>query len=477
MARYTLNVSEICGVITGQDVNEVTGNAFDYFEEIIDDAIPFIFSQRLDVYDNAEDRQELFRKILEHYWEYEIGAMTPADFIRRLNRKLREVMPYYNQLYATEKVKFDPLIDVDYTKVGQSHESGENSGTLQSDVAHTGKDQDNTAHRGHDDTTLTKSGADTVESSTDFNTERATSEKTILDGETSNTQQTTDVKTVITDKDGTLNNTTTVNDKTETTSETETANTSATTSKTETDNITTDNGSTGKTGSHSATIQDVAGGTAYDYYNDTPQGMTAGLDSGYLSHYEKHTKSGPTNTRTDTGTTSENTTVNNKNVLDGETKGTSNTTENGSSGTDSTVTLTGKTIAAGTSTEDTTESTNDKVNISGATTTDNITTVAGSTTGEDTTEGTTTTTYGNTTEGTTVLNSDYNTDHIYGSNIGTEQETAGEYSSQGDETMHIAGKFNSGRTYAEMIAQWREILINIDMQVIESIKPLFFKII
>ena len=477
MARYTLNVSEICGTITNQDVNEIQGNAFDYIDDIIEEAIPFIFSQRLNIYDNAEDRQELYRKILEHYWEYEICTYTPAEFIRRLNRKLREIMPYYNQLYATEKVKFDPLIDIDYWKIGHNTESGDTAGPLNSDVAHTGTDQDNTQHRGHDDTSTAKTGADTVETDTDFNTNRDNTERTVLDGETSNTSETKDVKTVTIDRDGTANNTTDVTDKTVTNSETDTTGQRNETGKVETDNITTDNGSNNKSGTHTSTITDVAGGTEYDYYNDTPQGMTAGIDNGYLTHYEKHVKSGPTNTRTDSGTSSENATITNRNVLDGEQKSTNSMAESGSSETDTTTNVTGKTISAGTTTEDVTESTNDKINVSGATTTDNITNVVGNVNGEDTTESTSTTTYGNNTDTVLTLNSDYNTDHIYDSNIGTTQNTTGEYSSEGNEDVHISGKFNSGRTYAEMIAQWREILLNIDMQVIEAIKPLFFKII
>lgn len=50
-------------------------------------------------------------KILDHYMLDEIGQETPDLFRLMLNRKMREIMPYYNQLYMTEfgKLKFDPF--------------------------------------------------------------------------------------------------------------------------------------------------------------------------------------------------------------------------------------------------------------------------------------------------------------------------------------------------------------------------------
>ena len=79
----------------------------------------------------------LNRKILDHFYYYEIGQESPDMFKFMLNRKLNEVMPYFNKLYATEALAFDPFetLDVTNTTDGEvlsetgSTESSEQDGT------------------------------------------------------------------------------------------------------------------------------------------------------------------------------------------------------------------------------------------------------------------------------------------------------------------------------------------------------------
>lgn len=47
-------------------------------------------------------RNVLNEKILNHYYENEIGFETPALFRFYLNNKLNEIMPYYNTLYIKQ---------------------------------------------------------------------------------------------------------------------------------------------------------------------------------------------------------------------------------------------------------------------------------------------------------------------------------------------------------------------------------------
>lgn len=54
-------------------------------------------------------RQTLNKKILDHYMFREIGFETPQMFNFYINRTLNEIMPYYNQLYETTILDFDPL--------------------------------------------------------------------------------------------------------------------------------------------------------------------------------------------------------------------------------------------------------------------------------------------------------------------------------------------------------------------------------
>lgn len=58
-----------------------------------------------------EYRQVLETKILHRYWFYQIGQETPDRFIHILNQTLEEIMPYYNQMYASELIKINPMLN------------------------------------------------------------------------------------------------------------------------------------------------------------------------------------------------------------------------------------------------------------------------------------------------------------------------------------------------------------------------------
>lgn len=66
-------------------------------------------------------RDPLNKKIQEHYWFYEIGHETIGIFTFALNRKMREIMPYYNQLYESQGTVTDPLATMDYTDDSTIH--------------------------------------------------------------------------------------------------------------------------------------------------------------------------------------------------------------------------------------------------------------------------------------------------------------------------------------------------------------------
>lgn len=63
-------------------------------------------------------RAALNNKIIEHFWFREIGQETPQLFKMMLNRTLNEQMPYFNELYKSTLMEFDPMANVDYTTAG-----------------------------------------------------------------------------------------------------------------------------------------------------------------------------------------------------------------------------------------------------------------------------------------------------------------------------------------------------------------------
>lgn len=58
-------------------------------------------------------REGLNQKIVDHYLNQEIGVETISMFRHAMRRKMNEIMPYYNQLYKSEQLTFDPLNSVD----------------------------------------------------------------------------------------------------------------------------------------------------------------------------------------------------------------------------------------------------------------------------------------------------------------------------------------------------------------------------
>lgn len=56
-------------------------------------------------------RATLNQKIIQHFYFREIGFETVGLFNNRLAAKMNEIMPYYNQLYKTQGLQFNPLIN------------------------------------------------------------------------------------------------------------------------------------------------------------------------------------------------------------------------------------------------------------------------------------------------------------------------------------------------------------------------------
>lgn len=80
------------------------------------------FDLGLDTYPIFDEdyRAPLNAKIVEHFYFREIGQETPALFRRFLNRKMNEIMPFYNQLYKSALLDFDPLSNYDMRTEGST---------------------------------------------------------------------------------------------------------------------------------------------------------------------------------------------------------------------------------------------------------------------------------------------------------------------------------------------------------------------
>lgn len=121
MSEYTTEVRFICETLAGYNMSQGYGKV----EEILNDSWSKVFDFDFPIFDENY-RAVLCKKILRHYYTREIGFETVGLWKLKLSTKMQEIMPYYNKLYETELIKFNPMYDTDYTKEGNSEDSGEN---------------------------------------------------------------------------------------------------------------------------------------------------------------------------------------------------------------------------------------------------------------------------------------------------------------------------------------------------------------
>lgn len=109
MSKYTTEVRFYCESLAGYTESQ----DYSKIDSIVATAAPMIFGN-FPIWDEKY-RLTLETKILKHYYMREICAETPALWKLWLNNRLNEIMPYYNKLYESAQLEFNPFTDVDYT--------------------------------------------------------------------------------------------------------------------------------------------------------------------------------------------------------------------------------------------------------------------------------------------------------------------------------------------------------------------------
>lgn len=127
MSKYTTQLRYICEQKAGY-----LESTEDYIT-VINKSYDKIIHPQTALYDPSY-APVLYKKILSHYYFDEIAHETVGQFIMRLNTKLDEILPYYNQLYASAALEFNPLYDVDYTRTGNREDNNTAENTRTDDL-------------------------------------------------------------------------------------------------------------------------------------------------------------------------------------------------------------------------------------------------------------------------------------------------------------------------------------------------------
>lgn len=144
MSKYTTEVRFICENAAG--LTESSG--FSAIEDKVEDGtiIPGILSRSIEkVFDfdfpifDETYRPVLEKKILRHYYTREISEETVGLWKLRLCDRLNIIMPFYNQMYNSELIKFNPLYDVNLTRTHSGKKDNEERSEINSTDINTTK--------------------------------------------------------------------------------------------------------------------------------------------------------------------------------------------------------------------------------------------------------------------------------------------------------------------------------------------------
>ena len=132
MAKYTEVLHDLLN-------NEVTN-------ELINKALgsyPMYEPAHKELYGYIPTRDELNKKILNHYRWYEIGSETVGRFLFNLEMTMNEIMPKYNQLYKSVDIMNgleDIFGNLDVTETFEEETTGNSSSEAKGNVKGTSKD-------------------------------------------------------------------------------------------------------------------------------------------------------------------------------------------------------------------------------------------------------------------------------------------------------------------------------------------------
>lgn len=110
MSKYTTELRYICEEAAGVNNHEEMSDNPGYSDtaSIIETARVKLFDFSYPIFD-VNYKATLETKIIKHYYFREIGAESYGQFKMWLDRRMNEIMPYYNQLYQSELLKFNPF--------------------------------------------------------------------------------------------------------------------------------------------------------------------------------------------------------------------------------------------------------------------------------------------------------------------------------------------------------------------------------
>lgn len=498
MAKYTTEVRSICESLSG--LSESVG--YSDIDKVIDGAVPKIFDFHYPIYDEAY-RNVLNTKILMHYYTREIGLETVGLWKLKLRTRLNEIMPYYNQMYKSAMLDFNPLYDTDITTTYTKNGNGEKT-TTGSENEDLSRNQQSTLEVSQESSATENGSIDRNLDGTSTNdgTEKTTTNDNVVGKITNNESENTVYSGEGTTEDNATRTSTKVYNEEEDTSSTTTTDSTEKTNaeKIETPNVTTketpeqytvtQNTTDTKTGTKKTITDNVLWDTPQDNLNWFLTNAPTTV-SGSAPVVDENASENVANFMTQAIKNGENTATSDSDIGSGTTTysgaisttqtGTTTTTDGGTLEVDSTVdseggvSLSGDEEINGTDTRNVNVADSHTNDVTAQGITDSEQTSTGTTDRTSTTEGTRKETEATTHEKenttTATKNEQQNINDTYQRNLGRTGDE--KYTDTTDYIEHITGKRGSV-SYSQLVMEYRQTLVNIDMMIINELEDLFF---
>lgn len=132
MAKYSMELRKVCDYYTREEVENWFKN-YELSDFLRPDEIESIETA------NIWSKDRLAKKIVDHYFMREIGFETPGLFKHYALITMQEIMEEKLPLIYSSSIKYDPLVNVDYTEKfersleGSANNSGESNSNSSSD--------------------------------------------------------------------------------------------------------------------------------------------------------------------------------------------------------------------------------------------------------------------------------------------------------------------------------------------------------
>lgn len=116
MSKYT---TELRQIVQNTSIEEVQSWFMDYeLEDYLTEEEIAIIEER-----GTWSKEKLAKKIVDHYWMHEIGLETVGLFVHQVKVAMQEIMEEKLPLIYSASLKYDPLVNVDFTETYEAENS------------------------------------------------------------------------------------------------------------------------------------------------------------------------------------------------------------------------------------------------------------------------------------------------------------------------------------------------------------------